>query len=143
MDRLSSENIHATTVEQDGRALLLVGPSGSGKSDLALRLLDRGYRLVSDDRTLLRKDGTRLVASAPATIAGRMEVRGIGIVSVEAAPDSPVVLVVDLSGEGERLPEDGAHRTYLGVAIPLVAMDARAASAAAKVALAMKTVALP
>ena len=56
MTRLSSENIHATSVAAGGRAVLLVGPSGSGKSDLALRLIDRGFTLVSDDRTLLRKE---------------------------------------------------------------------------------------
>ena len=64
--RLSSENLHASTVASDGRAVLIAGPSGSGKSDLALRLIDRGFTLVSDDRTILTKDGERIIASAPA-----------------------------------------------------------------------------
>ena len=67
--RLSSETIHASTVAIDGRAVLITGPSGSGKSDLALRLLDRGFALVSDDQTIVKKTGDRLIASAPPTIA--------------------------------------------------------------------------
>ena len=80
--RLSAETVHASTVTNEGRAVLITGPSGSGKSDLALRLLDRGFKLVSDDRTLVKKDGERLIASAPPAIAGKLEVRGIGIVDV-------------------------------------------------------------
>ena len=63
--------------------MLITGPSGSGKSDLALRLLDRGFTLVSDDQTIVRRDGDRLIASAPPTIAGKLEIRGIGIVEME------------------------------------------------------------
>jgi len=80
--RLSAETLHASTVALDGRAVLISGPSGSGKSDLALRLLDRGFILVSDDQTIVRKDGGHLVAGAPPTIAGKLEVRGIGIVDM-------------------------------------------------------------
>ena len=63
--------------------MLISGPSGSGKSDLALRLLDRGFTLVSDDQTIVRKDGDRLIASAPPTIKGKLEIRGIGIVEMD------------------------------------------------------------
>ena len=137
MTRLSSENIHATSVAAGGRAVLLVGPAGSGKSDLALRLIDRGFTLVSDDRTLLRKEGGRLIASAPATIAGKIEIRGLGILAMDQAGDTPVALVVDLTEDGARLPDEGARRAFLGLDVPLVCMDARAASAAAKVVLAL------
>ena len=78
--RLSAETVHASTVALDGRAVVIMGPSGSGKSDLALRLLDRGFTLVSDDQTVVKKNGDRLVASAPPTIAGKLEIRGIGVV---------------------------------------------------------------
>src|SRR5690242_16329827 len=88
--RLSAETVHASTVASDGRAVLISGPSGSGKSDLALRLLDRGFTLVSDDQTIVRRDGNRLIATAPPTIAGKLEVRGIGIVDIDRTSDVPV-----------------------------------------------------
>lgn len=135
--RLSSENLHATSVAIDGRAVLLSGPSGSGKSDLALRLLDRGFQLVSDDRTIVRKEGGTLVASAPDTIRGKLEVRGIGIVDVPPAEDTAVALVVELTGTMERLPDDSRERTILGIAVPLVSIDATTASAPSKVAIAL------
>lgn len=135
--RLSSENLHASSVAADGRAVLIVGPSGSGKSDLALRLTDRGFTLVSDDRTIVRKEGERLVASAPPTIKGKLEIRGIGIVEMETVSDVPVALVVELTNEYTRLPDDSRERLILGAGIPLVSVDAMAASAASKVALAL------
>src|ERR1044071_6207055 len=118
--RLSAETVHASTVASEGRAVLITGPSGSGKSDLALRLLDRGFALVSDDQTLVRRDGERLIASAPSTIAGKLEVRGIGIIEMEAASDVPIALVVELTSEIERLPEDNRKHAILGVSIPLI-----------------------
>jgi serine kinase of HPr protein (carbohydrate metabolism regulator) len=135
--RLSAETLHATTVALDGRAVLISGPSGSGKSDLALRLLDRGFVLVSDDQTIVKKDGTKLVATAPPTIAGKLEVRGIGIVDVERAENAPVALVVELTSEIQRLPDDSRDRLILGVRVPLINVDAMAASAPSKVALAL------
>jgi serine kinase of HPr protein (carbohydrate metabolism regulator) len=134
---LSSETIHASTVAQDGRAVLIMGPSGSGKSDLALRLLDRGFVLVSDDQTIVRREDSRLVATAPPNIAGKLEIRGIGIVEMESATDVPVALVVQLTSEIERLPDERRERPVLGVNLPLVSVDALTASAASKVALAL------
>ncbi|QIK96171.1 aldolase [Sphingomonas sp. HDW15A] len=136
--RLSSENVHATTVAKDGRAVMLLGPSGSGKSDLALRLLDHGFALVSDDRTLLRRDGDRLVASAPATIKGKMEVRGLGIVDMPWVDDVPVALAVELVSEVHRMPDESRERSFLSVPVPLVSIDPTTASAAAKVRLAIE-----
>jgi len=135
--RLSSETIHASTVAVDGRAVLITGPSGSGKSDLALRLLDRGFALVSDDQTIVRKSGTRLTASAPPTIRGKLEIRGIGIVTMDQVDDQPVALIVELTSDIRRLPDDSRERPIMGVPVPLISVDAMTASAASKVALAL------
>ena len=135
--RLSSENLHGTTVALDGRAVLISGPSGSGKSDLALRLFDRGFVLVSDDRTIVRKEGSRLIASAPETINAKLEVRGVGIVEMEHQRDVPIALVVELSSDIQRLPDEGRERLILGAAIPLINVDAMTASAPSKVAVAL------
>jgi serine kinase of HPr protein (carbohydrate metabolism regulator) len=132
---LSAETVHASSVAIDGRAVLITGPSGSGKSDLALRLLDRGFALVSDDQTIVRRHGERLLASAPPTIAGKLEIRGIGIVDMATVSDLPVALIVELTSEMQRLPDDSRERPILGVSVPLVTIDAMTASAPAKVAL--------
>lgn len=135
--RLSAETLHASTVAKGGRAVLITGPSGSGKSDLALRLLDRGFTLVSDDQTIVRKDGERLVASAPPTIAGKLEVRGLGIVEVDRTDNVPVALILELTSDIQRLPDDSRERPILGVQLPFVTLDAMPASAPAKVDLAL------
>ena len=134
---LSAETVHGTSVASDGRAVLLTGRSGAGKSDLALRLLDRGFRLVSDDQTILSRAGGRLIASAPAQIRGKMEIRGLGILEMETETDVPVALVVELTSEIERVPDNGRERQILGVSLPLVSIDAMTASAPSKVALAL------
>jgi serine kinase of HPr protein (carbohydrate metabolism regulator) len=134
---LSSETVHASSVALDGRAVLITGPSGSGKSDLALRLLDRGFTLVSDDQTIVRREGDGLLASAPPNIAGKLEIRGIGIVEMETVTNVPVALVVQLTSEIERMPDERRERPVLGVPVPLVSVDALTASAPSKVALAL------
>ena len=135
--RLSGETVHASTVAKDGRAVVITGLSGSGKSDLTLRLLDRGFTMVSDDRTLVKRDGNRLIASAPANIAGKLEVRGIGIVDIDHIDNVPIAMLVELTGVVERLPDDNRERPILGVNLPLISVDAMTASAPAKVALAL------
>jgi len=140
--RLSAETLHASTVALDGRAVIISGPSGSGKSDLALRLLDRGFVLVSDDQTVVKKDGERLIATAPPTIAGKLEVRGIGIVEMERAENVPIALAVELTSEIQRLPDDSRERMILGVHLPLISVNAAEASAPAKVALGLNRMGL-
>ena len=133
--RLSSETLHASTVAIDGRAVVISGPSGSGKSDLALRLLDRGFKLVSDDQTYLRMDDEgRLIASSPPTIRGKLEIRGIGIVNMECVMDVPVALFVELTSDMQRLPDDSRERLILDARVPLITVDAMTASAPSKVA---------
>lgn len=135
MAALSSETVHATTIAIGGQAVLLQGPSGSGKSDLALRLIDRGAVLVSDDYTLLVRDGARLKARAPATIAGRLEVRHVGLVSLPFEDDVPVALAVQLGETPERLPDHSARAHFAGIAVPAAILIATEASAPIKVEL--------
>lgn len=132
--------IHATTVALDGRAVLLLGPSGSGKSDLALRLIDRGWRLVADDRTILTVRGAALWASAPPAIAGLIEVRGVGIMPEPALANAAVVLAIDLAASPERLP-DPHVRMFHGVAIPCVALSPHGESAPLRVERALRSAA--
>lgn len=135
--------VHASCVAIDGRAVLIGGASGHGKSDLALRLIDRGARLVADDQTLLEPSGGRLLASAPPTIAGRIEVRGVGILAMEAVRDVPVALFVDLDAPPERLPEGAGKRVLAGIAIPSIALSALEASAPIKLEAALGLFGLP
>jgi len=141
--RLSSETMHASCVALEGRAILLCGLSGSGKSDLALQLIDRGFTLVADDQTIVRKQGGRLLASVPSTIVGKLEIRGIGIVTMPTVSDVEVALVVELRGDIERLPDESRERRLLDIAVPLISIDAMTASAPSKVALALDRLGLP
>ena len=124
--------IHASCASKDGHGVLLTGPSGSGKSDLLLRLLDRGFSLVADDRVDIL-DG---VASPPASLAGLLEVRGLGIVRLAHVAQARLVLVVGLGGAVVRLPEPARHPILL---LPLIAIEARHASAPAIVELALNS----
>lgn len=135
------ETIWGNVVSIDGRGVLLRGPSGIGKSDLALRLIDAGASLVADDRVELAREGDSLIARAPEALSGRMEVRGIGIVSVPAVQRVSLVLVIDLvpSEQVPRMPDPGRW-THLGITMPVISLYALEASAAAKVRLAMRQV---
>ncbi len=134
--------VHASCVAIGGRAVLLAGRPGAGKSDLALRLVDRGALLVSDDYTELRMAEGRLLARAPATIAGKIELRGVGIVELPAAADLPVCLHADLDRIPERLPEAATVR-LAGVEIPSVALAALEPSAPLKLEQALVRFGLP
>ena len=136
-----SSQIHATCVALPEGGVLLRGESGAGKSDLALRLIDGGARLVADDRTDLVREGDRLVARAPATIAGMIEARGMGILLLppeRLATEATVVLIVDLvdSSSVERLPE-ASREELLGVSLQRVSLAPFEASAPAKIRLAL------
>lgn len=130
--------VHGTTVALDGAGVLIRGPSGSGKSDLALRLIDAGARLVADDQTELWRRGEAVLARSPATIAGQIEVRGIGILSLPHLDEVPLRLVVDLIAPDavERLPEP-RFCEYLQCSIPLLAIAPFEISAALKLRLAV------
>jgi serine kinase of HPr protein (carbohydrate metabolism regulator) len=135
---LSSETVHASAVSIAGRAVLIAGRSGQGKSDLALRLIDRGAALVSDDYTIVRRVDGRLVATPPANIAGKIEVRGVGLLDLVYDSDAPVGLIIDLDLPVERLPEEIERRMLAGVAVPVLGLAALEASAPIKVEAALK-----
>ena len=129
--------LHATCVAIGGRGVLLLGPSGAGKSDLALRLIDRGARLVSDDQVALEIIGGRLEATSLATIWGRMEVRGIGVIALppEALADrAPVALAIALDQPPQRMAAAPLPtRDIAGLAVPEIALAPFEASAPLKV----------
>jgi serine kinase of HPr protein (carbohydrate metabolism regulator) len=141
------EIVHGTCVALGRRAALLRGPSGSGKSDLALRFLFLARRgpaaleppaLVADDQVRISRDSDRLLAAAPESIAGKMEVRGVGIVGIKPVAEAELVLVVDLvaPNEVERMPEPQTV-PLLGLEIPLIRLAPMEASAPIKLALAL------
>lgn len=135
--------IDGTAIAIGNAALLLTGPSGSGKSDLALRMIDGGARLVSDDRVELVIETDRLCCRAPSamppSLLGRIEVRGIGIVPApRTAGATPLQWLVELvpAGEVERMPA-AETRSFLGHAVPVLRLAAFEASAAVKLRLAV------
>lgn len=130
---------HATCILIKGKGVLLEGPSGAGKSDLALRLMSLGAQLVSDDYITLSKKAGSLVATAPEKIAGKMEVRGLGLIDIDHAREATIDLVIELKPREHvpRLPKDYA-KTLEGVSIPTLTLHAFDASTPDKILLALK-----
>lgn len=122
--------VHGSCAARDGQAVLVVGPPGSGKSDLVLRLLGRGFALVADDQVRITGD----VVSAPESLAGLLETRGLGITRLPHAATARLALVVELGATDDRLPEPRFHPT-LGA--PMIRLDSTAASAPDRVILAL------
>jgi serine kinase of HPr protein (carbohydrate metabolism regulator) len=124
--------------------VLLRGPSGVGKSDLALRVLARGGRLIADDRVLIWASGGRLFGRAPAILAGLVEARGLGVGRARSIAMAEIVLAIDLTPSTER-PEripDPATAVLAGVELPLVALSPREESAPAKLEFALQAATL-
>ena len=130
---------HATCLTINGKGILLEGPSGTGKSDLALRLISRGGLLVGDDYITLSAKNNRLLATVPDKIAGKMEVRGLGVVNVDYVPEAIIALAIDLVPRGAvpRLPENKVIPLE-GINIPTLALHAFDASTPDKIILALK-----
>ncbi len=134
---MAEVNIHATCVAVGPHGVLLLGKSGAGKSDLALRLIDGGAMLVADDRTILFVRRGALHARAPESIRGLLEIRGLGIVELESRTSVKVSLVVELGREDKRLPVHRLYRLpaplFARQAPPQIALNGHHASAPAKV----------
>lgn len=105
--------LHASCVALHNKAVLIAGPAGAGKSDLTLRLLDGGAQLVADDQTELRREGADLIASSPATIAGLIEVRHVGLMKLPHLQNMPVALYIDLAEPKERIERLPSPETIL------------------------------
>jgi HPr kinase/phosphorylase len=142
----TEEVVHATCVAVGGKGVLLIGPPGSGKSDLALRLIDTpgagtgaevlNAQLVADDQVKLTRTGDHLEARAPEALAGLLEIRGLGLVRVAHRDSIRIDLAVRLrpAREIERMPDLAAQwHEVLGISIPLIEIDPTAASAPARV----------
>lgn len=128
----------ATAIAIGGRAILIEGPPGSGKSNLALALIDRGAVLIGDDAvTLVQRDG-RLLASPPPNIAGLLEVRNLGLLPFPACRDVPVALVLRLTGEAPRFIDKAGQTTVMGTSLPLVELWPDNPTNALKAELALK-----
>lgn len=117
------ELMQASAVAIDGRALLIEGEPGAGKSSLALALIDRGAVLIGDDAVWLERTGDQLTALPPPNIAGLIEVRGVGLFELKTSPGAPVSLILSLGEGGPRLPETLASRAIMGVAVPVLGFE--------------------
>lgn len=134
---ISNETRHASCVAINGAGVMLSGPSGAGKSDLALRLIDRGAVLISDDYVELHHDNNQIILNAPAKIAGKIEVRSLGIFACKHVSHIPLKLQVMLKPETERFPLDSQIETIMTMAIPTITINPAEASAPIKVKMAL------
>ena len=130
---MNLKRIHSTSVVIDDNGVLILGDSGSGKSDLALRLIDNGATLISDDISICRKNSNNIYLYCPPEIKGLLEVREIGIITVPFVERIKLRLVVNLkSNNNERFPKDSYFR-ILGIKIPIINIEGKNSSAVAKI----------
>ena len=130
---MNLKRMHSASVVIDDNGVLILGDSGSGKSDLALRLIDSGATLISDDISICRKNLNNIYLYCPPEIKGLLEVREIGIITVPFVERIKLRLVVNLrSKNNERFPKDNSFR-ILGIKIPLISIEGKNSSAVAKI----------
>ena len=130
---MNLKRIHSTCVVIDDNGVLILGDSGSGKSDLALRLIDSGATLISDDISICRKNSNNIYLYCPPEIKGLLEVREIGIITVPFVERIRLRLVVNLkSNNNERFPKESSFR-ILGIKIPIINIEGKNSSAVAKI----------
>lgn len=137
---MTAISVHATAIAINDHGVLLVGPSGSGKSDLALRLIDRGAALVSDDVVYVEQnEGKPLLHAAP-NIEGRIELRGVGIIEVRHTKNAVMRMVAEMVPPDERIPPENLSTDIAGYSVPSVKIAALEASAPLKVEYALRSI---
>lgn len=139
--------LHGTAVALGERVAIIRGPSGTGKSDLALRclflpnnhLVGHKIELVADDQVLLNLQGFKIYASAPPSLTGLLEVRGLGILKLPSRSFLPVYLIVHLQNKenAERIPDPWQFENYMGCSLPVLKLNPFESSAPQKLALAL------
>ena len=134
-DPIRAGLVHGTAVywPDAGAGVLILGPSGSGKSDLAARLIDRGWRLVADDQVLLTAEGVAVTAAAPDALKDTIALPGLGLCHEPAMECAPVTHIVHLSATAPRFPLDAGRQSVCGITMPAIAIDGLAASAPLRV----------
>jgi HPr kinase/phosphorylase len=135
-----AEMVHGTAIAIDGNGVLLLGPSGSGKSDLALRLIDRGAKLISDDISRIENSNGLPILVCALNIAGKIEVRGIGIYPMDFVQRAPLALIVQLTQDIVRMPPEDERAAIANFSVPLFKVDPFQVSSALKVELALRSV---
>ncbi|MEH6701405.1 HPr kinase/phosphorylase [Parasphingorhabdus sp.] len=131
---------HANAVAISGAGVMICGSSGSGKSDLALRLIDRGAALIADDYVDIKRTNRDLLLSPPANLAGKLEIRSLGIFERDHLSGIPLKMVVNLQDNPERFPLDRQIMNLLGINIPFCTLNAMESSAAIKVEWALQQI---
>lgn len=137
---MSNNIVHATAVAIDGRGILLLGPSGSGKSEMALRLIDRGAILVSDDAVAIDTVGDMPVVTSVQNIKGKLEIRGIGICEMQSLDSAPLRMIVELVDAVDRMPVSTLTQTICGYMIPSIKLVPFEISAAIKLECALRSI---
>jgi len=131
------ETVHATSVAIDGYGVIIIGPSGAGKTDLAIRLIDRGACLISDDRTILSRANNVVTLNPPEKTAGQIELHSLGIYLVQFISNIELKMIVELVNQAERYPMDSQIEKILDIQIPKIKLNAQSASAPIKVEMAL------
>ena len=130
--------IHSTAISLNGDGILIKGPSGSGKTDLALRLIESGGKLISDDQVIIKRKAKRLFLSSPKELNGLMQLSGIGIVKVDYVQNIPLELVVKLQPYKNLDPFPiNKEEIIKDLSIPVLSLYSFAVSATAKIKIAL------
>jgi serine kinase of HPr protein (carbohydrate metabolism regulator) len=135
-----TDMVHGSAVVIGGNGVLLLGPSGSGKSDLALRLIDRGAKLICDDIVHIENSNALPILACAPNIAGKIEVRGIGICPMDFVHSAPLRLIVQLAQDFDRMPPEHQSITITGFSVPMFKLAPFQASSALKVEWALRSV---